>query len=74
LEIKGFVVQIDIQRIEAMEIPMLYQTKKTPFSLSRWLRRVALPLRARQVTDIRELSPYLRDDIGARDLHDPCFR
>lgn len=53
---------------------MLYQTKKTPFSLSGWLRRVALPLRARQVTDIRELSPYLRDDIGARHLHDPCFR
>lgn len=63
------------QRIEAMEIQMLYQSKKmSPLSLSRWLWFVALPMRSRQVTDIRELSPYLRADIGARDLHDPRFR
>ena len=74
LEIKGFMAQTDVQRIEAMEIPMLYQSKKPPFSLSRWLWRVALPLKSRQMTDIRELSPYLRADIGARDLHDSNFR
>ena len=67
--------QIGIQRIEAMEILMLYQSKKkTSFSLSRWLWRAALPLKARQVIDIRDLSPHLRADIGARDFDDPEFR
>jgi hypothetical protein len=74
LEIKGFVAHLEGQRIAAMEIPMLYQSTKKPFSLSRWFWRVAVPIRARQVTDIRELSPYLRADIGARDVTDPSFR
>lgn len=54
---------------------MLYQTKKTTLrSVSRWLWQMALPFRSRQVTDIRELSPYLRADIGARDSNYPDFR
>lgn len=72
LEFKALVEHLEVQRIEAMEIPMLYQSRK--FSLSRWFWRMALPLTARRVTDIRELSPYLRADIGARDISDPTFR
>ena len=54
---------------------MLYQTKKPPLRARfRRLLQVTLPFRSRQVTDIRELSPHLRADIGAGDSNDPCFR
>lgn len=54
---------------------MLYQTKNTTLrSRVRRLWQAILPYRSRQVTDIRELSPYLRADIGAGDSNDPCFR
>jgi len=44
---------------------MLYQARKSgPFRVFQWLRRAGLR-RAHPVTDIRELSPYLRADIGA---------
>ena len=52
---------------------MLYKQENHRFSLGRWLQRAGLVWRARRVTDIRELSPYLRADIGARD-GDHTFR
>lgn len=54
---------------------MLYQGKKpTLRARFRRLWQVILPYRSRQVTDIRELNPYLRADIGATDSTDPFFR
>jgi hypothetical protein len=73
LEIKGFVAQLSLQRIQAMEIAMLYQTRKKPL-LARWLTRAVAPFRRRRVTDVSELSPYLRADIGLCDSYDPTFR
>ncbi len=50
---------------------MLYKEENRRSRLWRWLR--GLGTRRGQITDIRELSPYLRADIGARD-GEPTFR
>lgn len=45
---------------------MLYQARKSPAArLFGWMRHAILPRRAHPVADIRELSSYLRADIGA---------
>jgi hypothetical protein len=44
---------------------MLYQAPRTSSKIVQWLRRIAWLRPAHPVTDIRELSPYLRADIGA---------
>jgi hypothetical protein len=44
---------------------MLYQTPKPSLALFRWVKRISWLRPAHPVTDIRELSPYLRADIGA---------
>ena len=73
MEIKAIERHLDLTRIETMEMAMLYNDRDHRFSLARWLQRVGLVWRARRVTDIRELSPYLRADIGAWD-GDQTFR
>lgn len=51
---------------------MLYQTPKSRTArLLGWMRHAILPHRAHPVADIRELSAYLRADIGATDQDHP---
>ena len=51
---------------------MLYQAPKSPSArLFGWMRLTLLLRPAHQVSDIRELSPYLRSDIGAADADYP---
>jgi hypothetical protein len=54
---------------------MLYQAPKSPSArLFGWMRRALLLRPAHQVSDVRELSPYLRSDIGAADASYPFCR
>jgi len=54
---------------------MLYQTPKSSAArLFGWMKHVVLPRRAHPVADIRELSSYLRADIGAADQDYPFHR
>lgn len=49
-----------------MVIEMLYQAPRTrTAALFRWMTHLVLLRPAHPVADIRELSPYLRADIGA---------
>ncbi len=51
---------------------MLYQAPKSRAArLIGWVKHAILPRRAHPVADIRELSSYLRTDIGANDTHYP---
>lgn len=51
---------------------MLYQAPKTRAArLLNWMKHVILPRRAHPVADVRELSSYLRADIGAADTDYP---
>ncbi|HEV2514223.1 MAG TPA: hypothetical protein VGV07_03160 [Devosia sp.] len=52
---------------------MLYQAPRSRAArLLGWVKHTLLPRRAHPIADIRELSPYLRSDIGAAD-HDYPF-
>ena len=72
LEIKALEAHLSFTRIKLTVIEMLYQAPKSRAArLIGWLKHAILPRRAHPVADIRELSSYLRTDIGANDTHYP---
>jgi hypothetical protein len=61
--------------IKLTVIEMLYQAPKSPAArLFSWVRKTIPVRRAHPVSDIRELSPHLRSDIGATDGSYPFCR
>jgi hypothetical protein len=75
LEIKALGAHLVITRIKLTVIEMLYQAPKSPSArLFGWMRKIVQVRPAHPVSDIRELSPYLRSDIGAADASYPFCR
>lgn len=72
LEIKALRAHLPVRHIKLTEIEMLYQAPKSRAArLFSWVKHVILPRPAHPVADVRELSPYLRSDIGAADSDYP---
>jgi len=74
LEFKALVTHLSFSASKRMEIEMLDRdTVPTHRARWQWLARLVPAGRpAHQLTDIRDLSPYLRADIGAPGGSYPC--
>ncbi|OEO29477.1 hypothetical protein VW23_026015 [Devosia insulae DS-56] len=72
MEIKALEAHLLFRRIKLTETEMLYQAPKSRAArLFGWVKHAIIPRRAHPVADIRELSSYLRADIGAADQDYP---
>jgi hypothetical protein len=75
LEFKALGAHLLVTRIKLTVIEMLYQAPKSRTArLFDWMRRALFLRPAHPVSDIRDLSPYLRSDIGAADASYPFCR